>query len=210
MVKNLPANAGAARDSGWDPWMRKSLWRRKWWPTPVFLTGKSHGQRILGGYSPRGHKESDTTEWLSTHTRSVTQEAYHRGNGHLRLQEVRQELRLEREVEINKVKSQEAVMGVRKKSFQTERIARANTLWFGGAQAWERPEWLELRKVEAGERRSRGQARQGFISQGKHLLSSNGKPLKCVKQDMSFLSAMCQAEDFFPKCQQSESTPDWL
>ena len=39
---------------------------------------------------------------------------------------------------------------------------------------------------------------------------SNGKPLKCVKQDMSFLSAMCQAEDFFPKCQQSESTPDWL
>ena len=72
---------------------------------------------------------------IQSNHRSVTQEAYHRGNGHLRLQEVRQELRLEREVEINKVKSQEAVMGVRKKSFQTERIARANTLWFGGAQA---------------------------------------------------------------------------
>ena len=26
----------------------------------------SHGQRILVGYSPWGHKESDTTEWLST------------------------------------------------------------------------------------------------------------------------------------------------
>ena len=25
-----------------------------------------HGQRSLAGYSPRGHKESDTTEWLST------------------------------------------------------------------------------------------------------------------------------------------------
>ena len=31
-------------------------------PTPVFLPGKSHGQRSLVGYSPWGHKESDTTE----------------------------------------------------------------------------------------------------------------------------------------------------
>ena len=34
--------------------------------TPVFLPGESHGQRSLVGCSPRGHKESDTTE--STHT----------------------------------------------------------------------------------------------------------------------------------------------
>ena len=27
-------------------------WRRKWQPTPVFLPGKSHGQRRLPGYSP--------------------------------------------------------------------------------------------------------------------------------------------------------------
>ena len=40
------------------------LWRRKWQPTPVVLPGKSHGQRNLVGYSPWGHKESDTTEWL--------------------------------------------------------------------------------------------------------------------------------------------------
>ena len=39
-------------------------WRRKWQPTPVFLPGESHGQRSLVGYSPRGRKESDTTEWL--------------------------------------------------------------------------------------------------------------------------------------------------
>ena len=33
---------------------------------PVFLPEKSHGQRSLVSYSPRGHKESDTTEWLNT------------------------------------------------------------------------------------------------------------------------------------------------
>ena len=32
------------------------LWKRKWQPTPVFLPGKSHGQRSLVGYSPWGHK----------------------------------------------------------------------------------------------------------------------------------------------------------
>ena len=30
--------------------------------TPVFLPGKSHGQRSLEGYIPWDHKESDTTE----------------------------------------------------------------------------------------------------------------------------------------------------
>ena len=30
--------------------------------TPVFLPGKSHGERKLTGYSPNGQKESDTTE----------------------------------------------------------------------------------------------------------------------------------------------------
>ena len=34
-------------------------------PTPVFLTGKSRGQRGLEDYSPWGHKELDTTEQLS-------------------------------------------------------------------------------------------------------------------------------------------------
>ena len=37
-------------------------WRRKWQRTPVFLPGEFHGQRSLAGYSPWGHKESDTTE----------------------------------------------------------------------------------------------------------------------------------------------------
>ena len=38
-----------------------------WKLTPIFLPGESHGQRSLVGYSPRGHKELDTTEQLSTH-----------------------------------------------------------------------------------------------------------------------------------------------
>ena len=32
---------------GFDVWLRKIPWRRKWQPTPVFLPGKSHGQRSL-------------------------------------------------------------------------------------------------------------------------------------------------------------------
>ena len=55
------------RDLGSIPrW--KISWRRKWLSTPVFLPGKSHRQKSLEGYSPVGHKESDTTEWRSTHT----------------------------------------------------------------------------------------------------------------------------------------------
>ena len=44
-----------------DPWVGKMPWRRKWPPTPVFLPGKSHGQRSLAGYSPWVCNESDTT-----------------------------------------------------------------------------------------------------------------------------------------------------
>ena len=36
----------------------------KWQSTPVFLPGESRGRRSLVGYSPGGHKESDTTELL--------------------------------------------------------------------------------------------------------------------------------------------------
>ena len=45
---------------------REDPWRREWQPTPVFLPGEFHGRRSLVGYSPWGHKESDTTERLST------------------------------------------------------------------------------------------------------------------------------------------------
>ena len=45
-----------------DPWVRKIPWRREWQLIPVFLPGKSHGQRGLVGYSPWSQKELDMTE----------------------------------------------------------------------------------------------------------------------------------------------------
>jgi len=39
VVKNPPANAGDARDTRFNPWVGKIPWRRKWQPTPVFLSG---------------------------------------------------------------------------------------------------------------------------------------------------------------------------
>ena len=59
-VKCLPA----MQETWFNPWVGKIPWRRKWQPTPVFLLGKSDGQRSLVGYSPWGRKESDTTKWL--------------------------------------------------------------------------------------------------------------------------------------------------
>ena len=39
---------------GFDPWVGKIPWRRKWLLTPVFLPGEFHGQRSLTGYSSWG------------------------------------------------------------------------------------------------------------------------------------------------------------
>ena len=51
-----------------DHWVGKIPWKRKQQPTPVFLPGKSHGQKRLVGYGPWVYKELDTTELLSTHS----------------------------------------------------------------------------------------------------------------------------------------------
>ena len=48
------------RRCGFSPWVGRGPWRRKWQPTPVFLPGKSHGQRrqrSLAAYSSWGPKE---------------------------------------------------------------------------------------------------------------------------------------------------------
>ena len=37
---------------GFNPWVRKIPWRRKWQPTPVLLPVKFYGWRSLVGYSP--------------------------------------------------------------------------------------------------------------------------------------------------------------
>ena len=46
------ASAYNAGDPGSIPGSGRSPWRRKWQSTPVFMPGKSHGLRILVGYSP--------------------------------------------------------------------------------------------------------------------------------------------------------------
>ena len=60
-VKNLP-QCRRHRRCGFDPWVRKILWRRAWQPTPVFLPGESQGRGSLVGCRLWGCTESDTTE----------------------------------------------------------------------------------------------------------------------------------------------------
>ena len=51
-------SACQCRRLGFNPWVGKILWRRKWQATPVFLLGKSRGQRSLVGCNPWGHKSA--------------------------------------------------------------------------------------------------------------------------------------------------------
>ena len=53
-----------------DPWVRKSPWRRKWQPTSVFLPGKFHGGRSLAGYSPWGRKRVGD-DWVTKQQQTV-------------------------------------------------------------------------------------------------------------------------------------------
>ena len=60
-VKNLPT----VRETQVRSLGQKTLWRREWLRTPVFLPEEPHGQRSLAGYSPQRSKESDTIEGLT-------------------------------------------------------------------------------------------------------------------------------------------------
>ena len=58
-MKSFPGGTSSKETSrqgstyGFNPWVRKIPWRRKWQLTPIFLPGESHGQRSLAGYSPQ-------------------------------------------------------------------------------------------------------------------------------------------------------------
>ena len=69
VVKNPAANARDTRKTGSIPWSERSPGGGN--GNPVSLPGQSHGQRSLAGYSPWGHRESDTTERLSTDDNSM-------------------------------------------------------------------------------------------------------------------------------------------
>ena len=56
MVFGGKESACQCRRSRFNRWVKKIPWRRKWQSTPVFLPGKSHGQRNVVGYCPWGCK----------------------------------------------------------------------------------------------------------------------------------------------------------
>ena len=64
-----------------DPWVGNIPRRRAKQPTPVFLSGESHGQRSLASHSPQGHKGSDMTE-VTLHV-CTQKEGYLIGDGEL-------------------------------------------------------------------------------------------------------------------------------
>ena len=60
--KKKKESAAQCRRYRFNPWVVKMPWRREWQPTPVFLPGKSYGQRSLAGYIVHGvTKDLDTT-----------------------------------------------------------------------------------------------------------------------------------------------------
>ena len=69
--KESTCQSKRSRRHRFDPWARKTPWRRKWQLTPVFSPGKFHRQRSLVGYNPWDHKELDTTKGLNTHRYSL-------------------------------------------------------------------------------------------------------------------------------------------
>ena len=71
VIKESACQCRRRRRHGFDPWVRKISWRRKWQPTSVFLPGKSHGQRSLACCSPRVAKSQT---WMSMHTQQYTKQ----------------------------------------------------------------------------------------------------------------------------------------
>ena len=71
VIKNPPANAGDLRGGFLIPGSGPDPLEEAQQPTPVFLSGESHGQRSLKGYSPKSSKKSETTR-LTVHAHRQT------------------------------------------------------------------------------------------------------------------------------------------
>ena len=87
VVKNLPANAEDARDTGSIP--RWGRFPSEWQPTPVFLPREFHGQRKLANYSSWSHKASDSTK--QPEHRSTRNKKLHTRHGKLNFKEYTKE-----------------------------------------------------------------------------------------------------------------------
>ena len=71
LVAQCKESSCQCRRCKFNPWIGKICWRRKSQPTPLFLPEKSHWQGRLTSHSSRSCKESDMTEWLRIHTKSI-------------------------------------------------------------------------------------------------------------------------------------------
>ena len=88
--RNTLAGAADVKRHRFDPWVRKSLWRRAGQSTPVFLPGESHGQRSLvatvhkiakngtqeismHGSKLNVHQQTNGKELILTHTHQATE-----------------------------------------------------------------------------------------------------------------------------------------
>ena len=67
MVKNLPASVGDTGDAGLIPGLGRSPGEGNGTHSKILAW-----RRSLAGYSPRGLKESDTTEQLNSNTHTHT------------------------------------------------------------------------------------------------------------------------------------------
>ena len=67
VVKESACQCRRRKRRGFDPWLGKIPWRRKWQPTPVSLPRTVSGQKSLEGYSPWSRKELDMTQCEHKH-----------------------------------------------------------------------------------------------------------------------------------------------
>ena len=78
MIKKPAYQCRRLKRCGFNPWVEKILWSRKWQPTPVFLPEKFHGQwNLVGrlqslGSQRVGHKWALTYKHAHTHTHTHT------------------------------------------------------------------------------------------------------------------------------------------
>ena len=70
MTKESSCQCRRHKKLGFNPWVRKIAWRRKWQPTPVFLPGKFHAQKSLVDYNPWGRRVIHNSV-TNTHTGKV-------------------------------------------------------------------------------------------------------------------------------------------
>ena len=68
MVKNLPTNAGGIMRCGFNPWVKKILWRREWQPTLCLENFMDKGAWQASVHGVANSKTGLSNEHTHTHT----------------------------------------------------------------------------------------------------------------------------------------------